>query len=197
MAKPIRTLDEAARRIQDGKYTDKITVTQSDEIGRLGDTFNQMMDGIAEREARIEHQSLHDTATGLPNRRYFARELDQHVEKANVERLTVLLIEIGRVSEINYTLGRETGEDLIRMIGQRLSAMIKQSDMVARYSSTMFSILMPGAGADVVQQIVDSILKSFEEPILVAGIQLVVTAAIGEACFPDHGPGRQNIASTG
>ena len=187
VAKPIRTLDEAARRIQEGKYTDKVTVAQSDEIGRLGDTFNQMMDGIAEREARLEHQSLHDTATGLPNRRYFERELNQHVEKANIERLTVLLIEIGRVSEINYTLGHDTGEDLIRMIGQRLSATIKQSDMVARHSSTMFSILMPGAGADVVQQIVDRILKSFEEPILIAGIQLDVTASIGEACYPDHG----------
>ena len=79
VAKPIRTLDEAARRIQEGRYTDKVTVTQSDEIGRLGDTFNQMMEGIAEREARIEHQSLHDTATGLPNRRYFERELDHHI----------------------------------------------------------------------------------------------------------------------
>ncbi len=187
VAKPIRVLDDAARRIQDGKYTDKVDVTQSDEIGRLGETFNQMMDGIADREARIEHQSLHDSATGLPNRRYLERRLTQHIEDPKVEHLTVLLIEIGRVSEINYTLGHETGEDLIRIIGERLAAMIKQSDMVARHSSTMFSILMPGAGAEVVQQIVDRILKSFEEQISIAGLQLDVTAAIGEACYPEHG----------
>ena len=43
------------------------------------------------------------------------------------------------------------------------------------------------------QQIVDRILKSFEEPILIAGIQLDVTAAIGEACFPEHGENARTL----
>lgn len=187
VAKPIQVLDLAARRIQAGTYTDKVEVTQSDEIGRLGETFNQMMDGIAEREARIEHQSLHDAATGLANRALFERNLTGFITESHDAPLTVLLIEIGRVSEINYTLGHETGEDLIRVIGARLSSMIKQGDMVARHSSTMFSILMPGASADDVAPIVDRILNSFENPVPIAGIQLDVTAAIGEACHPDHG----------
>lgn len=187
VAKPIQILDLAARRIQTGTYTDKVEVNQSDEIGRLGETFNQMMDGIAEREARIEHQSLHDAATGLANRALFERSLGEFIVKAPADPLTVLLIELGRVSEINYTLGHETGEDLIRVIGERLSSMVKQGDMVARHSSTMFSVLMPGAAADDVQPIVDRILKSFEDPVPISGIQLDVTAAIGEACHPDHG----------
>ncbi|MEQ8507649.1 MAG: EAL domain-containing protein [Rhodospirillaceae bacterium] len=187
VTKPIRILDHAARRIQAGTYTDKIEVNHSDEIGRLGETFNQMMDGIAEREARIEHQALHDAATGLPNRAYFERRLGGLIANGGTTPLTVLLIEIGRVSEINYTLGHETGEDLIRVIGERLSSMIKQGDMVARHSSTMFSILMPGAAANAVKPIVDRILRSFEDPVPIAGIHLDVTAAIGEACYPDHG----------
>ncbi len=187
VAKPIQVLDLAARRIQTGTYTDKVEVNQGDEIGRLGETFNQMMDGIAEREARIEHQSLHDAATALPNRTLFERSLGEFITKDASDPLTVLLIEIGRVSEINYTLGHETGEDLIRVIGERLASMVKQGDMVARHSSTMFSILMPGAAADDVKPIVGRILKSFEDPVPIAGIQLDVTAAIGEACHPDHG----------
>lgn len=187
VAKPIRTLDLAARRIQSGTYSDKVMVDQSDEIGRLGETFNQMMDGIAEREAQIEHQSLHDAATGLPNRVCFERRLEESMHGARQDSLTVLLVEIGRVSEINYTLGHETGEDLIRVIGQRLASMVKQGDTVARHSSTMFSILMPGASAADVRPIVDRILRSFDEPVPIAGIQLDVTAAIGEACYPDHG----------
>lgn len=197
VSKPIRTLDEAAKRIQEGTYTDKVEVTQHDEIGRLGTTFNQMMDGIADREARIEHQSLHDAATGLPNRLYFERKLNEYISNDGTKSLTVLLVEIGRVSEINYTLGHETGEDLIRVIGERLASMVKQSDMVARHSSTMFSILMPGAGAEVVRQIVDRILTSFEEPVPIAGIQLDVTAAIGEAVYPDHGGDAKTLVQRG
>lgn len=187
VAKPIQVLDLAARRIQAGTYTDKVAVTQGDEIGRLGETFNQMMDGIAEREARIEHQSLHDAATGLANRALCERSLTEIITRNKQDPLTVLLIEIGRVSEINYTLGHETGEDLIRVIGERLSSMIKQGDIVARHSSTMFSILMPGAGTEDVRPIVDRILRSFEDPVPIGGIHLDVTAAIGEACHPDHG----------
>ena len=197
VAKPIRTLDQAARRIQKGTYSDKVTINQSDEIGQLGNTFNQMMEGIAEREAQIEHQSLHDAATGLPNRVYFERKLNESVAREETDSLTILLVEIGRVSEINYTLGHETGEDLIRVIGERLATIVKQSDMVARHSSTMFSILMPGAGAEVVKQIVDRILKSFEEPVPIAGIQIDVTAAIGEACYPDHGKDARTLLQRG
>ncbi len=197
VAKPIRTLDEAAHRIQNGTYTDKVEVTQSDEIGRLGETFNQMMDGIAGREMRIEHQSLHDAATGLPNRVYFERRLNECFASSATDTLTVLLIEIGRVSEINYTLGHETGEDLIRVIGERMAAIVKQSDLVARHSSTVFSILMPGAGAEVVKQIVDRILKSFENPVPIAGIQIDVTAAIGEAVYPDHGEDAKTLLQHG
>ena len=197
VAKPIRTLDQAARRIQEGTYSDKVTINQSDEIGQLGNTFNQMMEGIAEREAQIEHQSLHDAATGLPNRVYFERKLNESVAREETDSLTILLVEIGRVSEINYTLGHETGEDLIRVIGERLATIVKQSDMVARHSSTMFSILMPGAGAEVVKQIVDRILKSFEEPVPIAGIQIDVTAAIGEACYPDHGKDARTLLQRG
>jgi diguanylate cyclase (GGDEF)-like protein len=187
VSKPIRILDHAARRIQAGTYTDKIEINQSDEFGRLGETFNQMMDGIAEREARIEHQSLHDTATGLPNRAFFERRLGELIANGGTTPLTVLLIEIGRVSEINYTLGHETGEDLIRVIGERLASMIKQGDMVARHSSTVFSVLMPGAGSTLIKPIVERILRSFEDQVTIAGIHLDVTAAIGEACYPDHG----------
>ncbi len=68
VAKPIRVLDVAARRIQAGQYNEKVAVTQRDEIGRLSETFNQMMEGIAERETRIAHQARHDSLSGLPNR---------------------------------------------------------------------------------------------------------------------------------
>src|SRR5690606_8143400 len=68
IAKPIRSPATAARRMQAGRYYEKVTVAQRDEIGRRSETFNQMMEGIAEREARIAHQARHDSLSGLPNR---------------------------------------------------------------------------------------------------------------------------------
>jgi diguanylate cyclase (GGDEF)-like protein len=189
VAKPIRLLDTAARRIKSGNYTEKVTITQKDEFGRLSDTFNQMMDGIAQREAKIEYQSLHDPATELPNRLSFERRLTKAIAEAGPTntQLSVYLVQIGRFSEINNTLGHETGEQMVAKIGDNLQRIIKQSDVVSRHSSSMFALLLPGAGSTHVNPIVERILDSFNEPISVGGNTIDVTAWIGEACYPEHG----------
>ncbi len=189
VAKPIRILDAAARRIQSGNYKEKVSLTQQDEIGRLSETFNQMMDGIAEREAKIEHQSLHDPATGLPNRLAFERRLNEVVKSA-IETQTpfsVYLIQIGRFSEITNTLGHDTGEKLIARIGDDLKTIVKQSDMIARHSNSMFAMLLPSTGSAQLNPAVGRILESFDKPVSVEGATVDVTAWIGEACYPEHG----------
>ncbi len=189
VAKPIRILDAAARRIQSGNYKEKVSLTQQDEIGRLSETFNQMMDGIAERETKIEYQSLHDPATGLPNRLAFERRLSD-VTKSAIETKTpfsVYLIQIGRFSEITNTLGHDTGEKLIAQIGEDLKGIVKQSDMIARHSNNMFAMLLPSTGSSQLNPAVGRILESFDKPVSVDGTSIDVTAWIGEACYPEHG----------
>ena len=189
VSKPIRLLDTAAQRIKSGNYTEKVTLTQKDEFGRLSDTFNQMMDGIALREAKIEYQSLHDPATELPNRLSFERKLSSAISEAEASKqaLSVYLVQIGRFSEINNTLGHDVGDQMVRKIGENLQRIIKQSDIVSRHSSSMFALLLPGAGAHNVNPIVERILESFDEPISVGGNTIDLTAWIGEACYPEHG----------
>ncbi|MDX2222284.1 MAG: EAL domain-containing protein [Rhodospirillaceae bacterium] len=189
VAKPIRVLDEAARRIQQGDYMQKVPVAPGDEIGRLSETFNQMMDRIAEREMKIEHQSLHDPATGLPNRAAFERYLTTSIQWAEQSgrALSVYLVQIGRFSEINNTFGHDVGEELIKELGDVLKGIVKQNDIVARHQGNMFALLLPGAGIAQTNPIVQRILDTIEEPIAVAGNAIDVTAWIGEAVYPDHG----------
>ncbi|MCB2107269.1 MAG: EAL domain-containing protein [Rhodobacteraceae bacterium] len=189
VARPIRDLDEAARRIQQGEYSTKVPVTQSDEIGRLSETFNQMMDGIAERELKIEYQSLHDPVTGLPNRVAFERFLTTSIQWAEQghRALSVFLVQIGRFSEINNTFGHDVGDELIRELGKIFRKIVKQGDLVARHQSNMFALLLPGAGHEHTNPIVQRVLDAIEEPLAVAGNAIDVTAWIGEAVFPEHG----------
>jgi len=96
-------------------------------------------------------------------------------------------VQIGRFSEINNTLGHDTGEKLIAKIGENLQRIVKQSDVIARHSSSMFALLLPGAGTANVNPIVERMLESFNEPVSVGGSAIDVTAWIGEACYPEHG----------
>ncbi|MBL8644053.1 MAG: diguanylate cyclase, partial [Rhodospirillaceae bacterium] len=189
VAKPIRVLDAAARRIQGGDYKEKVVLAQQDEIGRLSETFNQMMEGIAEREATIEYQSLHDPGTGLPNRLAFERRLEEAIKSASQSNapFSVYLVQIGRFSEINNTLGHDTGEKLIAKIGENLKTIVKTSDMIARHSSSMFALLLPSTVSTEPNPAVARILESFNEPVSVEGSAIDVTAWIGEACYPAHG----------
>jgi diguanylate cyclase (GGDEF)-like protein len=186
---PIRALDAAARRIQAGRYSEKVDIAQQDEIGRLSETFNQMMTGIAEREDRIAHQARHDPLSGLPNRMSFEGHVaDMIIARQETRRtFSVILLQIGRFSELINTLGHDTGDQLIRKVGKSLRQIVPQPNAVARHASNIFALALDTDDAVAVSLIVERILSLFDNAISVAGFNIDVTATIGEARYPEHG----------
>ena len=75
--RPIGELVRAARRIQAGAYDEAVDVRGGDEFRSLAATFNAMQQGIAQREARISHDAHYDALTGLPNRAFAERHLEE------------------------------------------------------------------------------------------------------------------------
>lgn len=189
IAKPIRVLDLAARRIQAGRYGEKVKVTQRDELGRLSETFNQMMDGIAEREDRIAHQARHDSLSGLPNRVSFEGHVSDMINARSDTRrvFSVLLIQIGRFSELNNTLGHDTGEQLMRKVGKNLQRIVPQPNAVARHANSMFAVVLDFEDSTAVLLTVERVLALFDRSVSIAGFSIDVTATIGEARYPEHG----------
>ena len=189
VAKPIRVLDEAARRILAGRYSEKIKVTQQDEFGRLSETFNQMMTGIAEREDRIAYQARHDSLSGLPNRMSFEGHVADMIiaRQENPRVFSVILMQIGRFSELINTLGHDTGDQLIRKIGKALRQIVPQPNAVARHASNIFAIALDTDDAVAINLIAERVMTLFDKAVSVAGFNIDVTATMGEARFPEHG----------
>jgi diguanylate cyclase (GGDEF)-like protein len=189
IAKPIRVLDAAARRIQAGHYDEKVAVTQQDEIGRLSETFNQMMDGIAEREDRIAYQARHDPLSGLPNRMSFEGHVaDMIIARQGTARaFSVILLQIGRFSELINTLGHDTGDQLIRKVGKAMRQIVPQPNAVARHASNIFALALDTDDSAAVALVVERVLGLFDKAVSVAGFNIDVTATAGEARFPEHG----------
>jgi diguanylate cyclase (GGDEF)-like protein len=197
IAGPIRTLDLAAQRIYAGRYDEKVKVHQNDEIGRLSETFNRMMEGIAEREERIAYQARHDASSGLPNRISFEghvadmiaarKKPEEPGHSAGAQVFSVLLVQIGRFSELNNTLGHDTGEQLIRKVGKTLQRLVPQTNAVARHANNMFALVLDMADPGEVQTAVKRVLDTFEKPFTLAGLAIDITAVVGEAHYPEHG----------
>jgi diguanylate cyclase (GGDEF)-like protein len=137
-----------------------------------------------------EHQALHDTLTGLPNRELFGDRIEHAIRLAarSEEQSIVMLMDLDHFKEINDTLGHHHGDRLLEEVARRLEDSLRGSDTVARLGGDEFGILLPrvarpGDAALVAQQI----LSRLREPYVVDDLTLEIDASIGIAVHPLHG----------
>ncbi len=140
---------------------------------------------VAERR----HQSLTDELTGLANRRCLSLVLDSYFaeyDPADPEsrNLAFLFIDLDRFKEVNDTFGHPAGDQLLRQIGPRLRACLRDTDLLVRLGGDEFVVLLLGADAahatDVAQRLSDVLAQPFE----VESMQACVAASIGIALAP-------------
>jgi diguanylate cyclase (GGDEF)-like protein len=137
----------------------------------------------------IEHQALHDSLTGLPNRALFRDRVEQALLAArrNGERVAVMLIDLDRFKEVNDTLGHDSGDRLLQELGRRLQGVLRDSDSVARLGGDEFGVLLP---VDVMARVGNTagrVHKALESPFQLDELSLDVGASIGVALFPENG----------
>ena len=144
----------------------------------------------ARQALQLEHQSLHDALTGLPNRTLLrARAEDAlRVSREGDGGVAMMLLDLDHFKEINDTLGHLHGDLLLREVAARLRATLREGDLVARLGGDEFAVLVGGADEprDVVE-LGQRLLAAIGEPIDVDGVTLCAEASVGIACWPDHG----------
>ncbi len=188
---PLRDVDTAVARIGAGDYTAPVVVRGSDEISRLGNAMNSMMENIRARAELSAHQLLHDVATGLPNRKYLGTFLDQLISEH--QRFSVMVMNIAHFSDINNTLGHEVGDDVIEEFSQRLKSVTKKGDFKARLTGKSFVVVLVNADEAVIKKVVTRVLGSMDVPFTAGATDIGVTVYMGLATYPDHGVDHRSI----
>ena len=95
-------------------------------------------------EQKLEHVSLHDALTGLPNRANIYQEIERFYVKDGDKQGALLFIDLDRFKEINDTLGHQVGDRLLQLIGPRIkSEMSDIEGTVARMGGDEFAIFLP------------------------------------------------------
>jgi diguanylate cyclase (GGDEF)-like protein len=139
---------------------------------------------------QIEYQAFYDSLTELPNRSLFQDRVSQALLAAQRrgERVAVLLVDLDRFKEVNDTLGHQTGDVLLREVGEKMRDVLRASDTVARLGGDEFGVLAPHvSGAQGALELANKLREALLAPHPVAGLELEVDASIGIAIFPDHG----------
>ncbi|MBF0610447.1 MAG: EAL domain-containing protein [Magnetococcales bacterium] len=141
-------------------------------------------------EANNRVLSNYDALTGLPNRTLFRDRLVHDLISArnHSEELAVLLVEITDLKRINDSLGVMAGDQILTMVGQRLSESLTTVDMVARLSGGEFGVLQKRPMVDEEMRLVAaSLLAHFSRPFKLANHEIFVAANIGGSCAPKDG----------
>ena len=142
------------------------------------------------RAAEVEHQALHDSLTGLPNRALFRDRGQLALAAAARNRASgaVMLLDLDRFKEVNDTLGHDQGDALLKEVAARLKIALRNSDTVARLGGDEFTILLPEvADHNSAMAVADKVGGSLQQPFVVSGVTLDLEVSIGVAIFPEHG----------
>ena len=133
-------------------------------------------------ERELAHQSLHDPLTGLPNRSLFLDRLE--VAKARLARhndgLAIIFLDLDNFKVVNDTLGHDVGDELLLAVTERLKALMRSEDTVARSGGDEFCLLCEDVpGPDLAKTISGRVEGAFAEPFTVGGREVFVTASVG------------------
>ena len=172
----------------DYRWVDNRYVPVRDAAGHIAEIEGLVID-ITERKAAEEKISLlarTDLLTGLPNRRTFIERLDLAfaAAKRGTATVAVLFLDLDQFKDVNDTLGHPVGDLLLQGVAERLKAVIREVDAMARFGGDEFAMIDSDIGepADVAVM-ADKILKALREPFSIRGNDIRIGASIGIAIY--------------
>jgi diguanylate cyclase (GGDEF)-like protein len=185
--RPIAELMQAARRIQAGSYQTSVEARGAEEFRSLAATFNAMQQDIAQREARISHDAYHDSLTGLANRAFAERYVDELLRTAPLGELAVIVLDVHNIREINASLGHHLGDEALREVARRLRGNSGPADLVARLAANQFLIVARDCSLERAPLIAEQLGGMLRSGFHLSQVSLEMHVSAGVCHAPTHG----------
>ncbi|SEH88368.1 PAS domain S-box-containing protein/diguanylate cyclase (GGDEF) domain-containing protein [Rhizobium tibeticum] len=184
-AKAAFFLDSDGRRKLIGANWDVTAeVRLNTELQRAKDLAEARNRELESAKENIEHLALHDYLTGLPNRRYLDRMLDEHSAECRRTGLTlaILHIDLDRFKQINDTLGHRAGDAMLKHAAQVLTGSVRSTDFVARIGGDEFVVICTlDVTPKKISNLAERIIRELCKPIRYEGHDCRFGASIGIA----------------
>jgi diguanylate cyclase (GGDEF)-like protein/PAS domain S-box-containing protein len=176
----------------DGSEIEVLTYARRVSYGNGSAVLVAVVD-VTERkqaEARIAYMASHDALTGLPNRVLFHERLNELLARLGRggDNLAVHCIDLDHFKGVNDTLGHPIGDELLKIVAERLRGCLRESDMVARLGGDEFAVVQcPLQDPNEASMLANTLIEIVSRPYEVQGHEFVVGASIGIALAPGDG----------
>jgi diguanylate cyclase (GGDEF)-like protein len=152
---------------------------------RLVVSVREMRSLSAERR----HQSVTDELTGLGNRRYLFTVLDAFfadydVTAAQPRSMAFLFLDLNHFKEINDTFGHPAGDKLLKQLGPRLSACLREADLPIRLGGDEFVVVLVDGDVGYATAVAQRLTDRLAEPFVLDTARVHIGASIGIALAP-------------
>lgn len=152
--------------------------------------FVAVIEDISERkfnEETIRHLAYFDPLTELPNRRHFQEQLEQATAWCSRSdcQLALLYIDLDRFKTANDTLGHGVGDELLKIIGQRLAQGLREGDVISRLGGDEFAVIATNIHrSEDAANVAEKIIETVRQPLIINGHELYITTSVGISLYP-------------
>ncbi|HEX2754804.1 MAG TPA: EAL domain-containing protein [Candidatus Limnocylindrales bacterium] len=151
---------------------------------RLASTVDELGGSLLQRrrlEDDLTHQAQHDPLTGLANRSLFERRLTTAIDR-RPDTTALVFLDLDDFKTINDTLGHGVGDELLRILADRVRGELRTGDLAARLGGDEFAVLVEHCPDEpTVRAIAERILAAMRKPLVLGGRQLQVRGSAGVA----------------
>ncbi|MBW8301743.1 MAG: EAL domain-containing protein [Hydrogenophaga sp.] len=177
----------------DGNLMDVLIVEASKEgkTGENGLSLSVMTDvtALKQSEARNHRQAITDHLTGLMNRQGFENALDAEIRQTDLMggELACIFVDLDRFKWINDNLGHQAGDTVLRMLVDLMRPLLPSGAVAARLGGDEFAVLLRSASVEHdALELSHRLCAIFDEPLLVQGATVRLSASVGVALYPRH-----------
>lgn len=151
---------------------------------------------IRGNEERLRHMAEHDALTNLPNRTLLNDRLKMALQRADRFKsgLTVLMVDLDRFKDVNDLLGHQAGDDLLCQAAERIVALVRKTDTVARIGGDEFVVLLPDLqGPSDAERIAAKVVSAITEPFAVGSRPVLISVSVGVCMYPEGGVAAEDL----
>jgi len=183
-------VDQKGRTIHYTAIAENISTRKKAEIALryAHDDMQEKLDEIIRLKNSLQEQIIHDSLTGLYNRRFFSEVIERELIRTEREKsaLSLIILDIDHFKTVNDTFGHMTGDEVLRELANFLTKNVRKMDIVCRYGGEEFVIIMPGASANTASKRAEVLREGiYNNNILSGDHEIQITCSFGICAYPE------------